>query len=107
MKGLNISRAATQSGWSPRMLRYIERVGLVVPTRTEADYRVYGLRELNQLRSLRSLLTRFAIELSDVVFAAQPRRDGSLREAVDAWLAATELDALEWEQRKHERLLAA
>ena len=107
MKGLNISRAATQSGWSPRMLRYIERVGLVVPTRTEADYRVYGLRELNQLRSLRSLLTRFAIELSDVVFAARLRRDGSLREAVDAWLAATELDALEWEQRKHERLLAA
>jgi DNA-binding transcriptional MerR regulator len=89
------------------MLRYIERVGLVVPTRTEADYRVYGLRELNQLRSLRSLLTRFAIELSDVVFAARLRRDGSLREAVDAWLAATELDALEWEQRKHERLLAA
>ena len=27
--------------------------------------------------------------------------------AVDTWLAGTELAALDWEQRKHERLLAA
>jgi DNA-binding transcriptional MerR regulator len=89
------------------MLRYIERTGLVVPERTASSYRVYGLRETNQLRSLRDLLSRFRIELSDVVFAARLRRDTALRAAVDAWLASTELDALEWEQRKHERLLAA
>lgn len=89
------------------MLRYIERSGLVVPARTGAGYRLYGLRELNQLRSLRALLGRFRIELSDVVFAARLRRDTAIRAAVDAWLASTELDALEWEQRKHERLLAA
>jgi DNA-binding transcriptional MerR regulator len=89
------------------MLRYIERSKLVVPSRTASRYRLYGLRELNQLRALRDLLTSFAIELSDLAFAARLRREAALRAAVDAWLAGTELDALEWEQRKHERLLAA
>ena len=89
------------------MLRYVERTGLVVPERTNGGYRSYGLRELNQLRSLRDLLGRFRIELSDMVFAARLRRDTALRAAVNSWLASAELDALEWEQRKHERLLAA
>jgi DNA-binding transcriptional MerR regulator len=89
------------------MLRYIEQSQLVVPPRTESGYRSYGLRELNQLRSLRDLLGRFRVELSDVVFAARLRRDTALRAAVDAWLTGAELDALEWEQRKHEQLLAA
>src|SRR5207248_11117400 len=99
--------AATRTGWSPRMLRYIERSGLIVPPRTGSGYRLYGLREVNQLRSLRDLLGRFKIELSDMVFAVRLRREAALRAAVDAWLASTELEALEWEQRKHERLLAA
>jgi len=107
MDAMPVGRAAAQTGWSPRMLRYIERTGLVVPERTRAGYRLYGLRELNQLRSLRELLGRFRIELSDIAFAARLRRDTALRAAVDSWLASAELDALEWEQRKHERLLAA
>jgi MerR family transcriptional regulator, copper efflux regulator len=102
-----VGQAAEQTGWSPRMLRYIERTGLVVPARSDAGYRLYGLLQLNQLRSLRALLTRFTVELSDVAFAARLRRDAELRAAVDAWLAGGELDALEWEQHKHERLLAA
>jgi hypothetical protein len=89
------------------MLRYIEHAQLVVPRRTRSGYRQYGLREVNQLRALKELLGRFTIELSDMVFAARLRRDNALRAAVDAWLASAELDALEWEQRKQERLLAA
>jgi DNA-binding transcriptional MerR regulator len=104
---VNVGEAAARTGWSPRMLRYIERHGLLVPERTASSYRLYGLREVNQLRSLRDLLGRFKIELSDMVFAARLRRDTALRAAVESWLASTELDALEWEQRKHERLLAA
>lgn len=107
MEGFTVGRAAAQTGWSPRMLRYVERAGLVVPERTASGYRRYGLRELNQLRSLRELLQRFGIEISDISFAARLRRDEALRAAVDSWLAGMELEALEWEQRKHERLLAA
>lgn len=109
MDGFTIGRAAAQTGWSPRMLRYLERTGLVRPSRSASGYRLYGIRELNHLRSLRELRRRFAVELTDVAFAARLRREPALRAAVDSWLAG--MDAapawVEWEQRKHERLLAA
>ena len=108
MKGLNVGEAAAQTGWSPRMLRYLERLALVAPRRTPAGYRLYGLRELNQLRSLAELREQFDLEISDLVFAARLRREPELRKAVDGWLAgADDLAWVEWEQRKHERLLAA
>jgi DNA-binding transcriptional MerR regulator len=103
---LTVSAAARQTGWSARMLRYIENAGLVVPARRPSGYRVYGLRELNQLRSLRELRGRFGVELSDIAFVARLRREPGLRDAVHTWLAGAE-NALEWEQRKHERLLVA
>ena len=107
MTRLTVSEAAVQTGWSPRMLRYLEASELVVPERTPAGYRVYSLLELNQLRSLRELRARFGVELSDVAFAARLDREPALHAAVETWLAGTRLSALDWEQRKHERLLAA
>ena len=106
MDGVTVSEAAQRTGWSARMLRYVERVGLVVPRRTPSGYRLYGLRELNQLRSLAELRRRFRVEIGDLAFAARLRREPDLRAAVDTWFYGNE-DALEWEQRKHERLLAA
>ena len=106
MDALTVSEAARRTGWSARMLRYLERMGLVVPRRSPSGYRLYGLRELNQLRALAELRRRFVIEIADVAFAARLRREPDLRAAVDTWFAGNE-DALEWEQRKHERLLAA
>jgi MerR family copper efflux transcriptional regulator len=107
MEGLAIGAAARRTGWSPRMLRYLEAAGLVVPVRSPSGYRKYGLRELNQLRSLRELRRRFAVELSDVAFVARLRREPALRAALDTWLHGSGVEALDWEQRKHERLLAA
>jgi MerR family copper efflux transcriptional regulator len=107
MDGLTVGGAAARTGWSARMLRYLEAAGLVVPERTHAGYRVYGMRELNQLRSLRELRRRFAVEIGDISFAARLRREPDLRAAVETWLHGTGVDALDWEQRKHERLLAA
>ena len=104
---MTIGAAARHTGWSPRMLRYLEQAGLVEPQRSSSGYRRYGLKELNRLRSLRELLRRFEVEIGDVAFAARLRRDPALRAAVDGWLAGLELEALEWEQAKHERLLAA
>jgi DNA-binding transcriptional MerR regulator len=107
MDGKTIAGAAAYTGWSPRMLRYLEAAGLVLPHRTSAGYRVYDLLALNQLRSLRELRERFDVELSDVAFAARLGREPALRGAISTWLAGTSLSALDWEQRKHERLLAA
>jgi DNA-binding transcriptional MerR regulator len=89
------------------MLRYLERAQLVVPTRTASGYRIYDVRELNLLRSLRDLRQRFGVDLDELAFAARLRREPELRAAVDTWLAAGRSDWVDWEQRKHERLLAA
>jgi MerR family transcriptional regulator, copper efflux regulator len=107
VKDLTVGEAAARTGWTPRMLRYLERTALVVPRRTAGGYRLYGLLELNQLRALKALRARFGVELADIAFAARLRREPELHAAVDSWLAGAELDALDWEQRKHERLLAA
>jgi MerR family transcriptional regulator, copper efflux regulator len=107
VRELTVGEAAARTGWSPRMLRYLEAAGLVSPRRAAGGYRRYGILELNQLRSLRELRRRFDVELTDVAFAARLRHEPELRAAVDTWLAGTELSALDWEQRKHERLLAA
>jgi len=106
MDGVTVGEAARRTGWSARMLRYVEQAGLVVPRRTRAGYRLYDLRELNQLRSLAELRRAFRVELGELAFAARLRREPDLRAAVETWFHGNE-DALEWEQRKHERLLAA
>jgi DNA-binding transcriptional MerR regulator len=115
MEGLTIHEASKTTGWSPRMLRYVERAGLVSPARTAAGYRVYGAGELQRLRTLKELLARFDVGLTDVAFAARLESDPELGAAVRAWLADTAHrpddvepnDWLHFEQRKHERLLAA
>jgi adenosylhomocysteinase len=110
MDGFTVGRAAAATGWSARMLRYLEQARLVVPRRSEAGYRLYGLRELSRLRSLQELRSRFGAELTDIAFAARLRREPALRSAVDAFLTSAEVGEVhwvDWEQRKHERLLAA
>jgi MerR family transcriptional regulator, copper efflux regulator len=109
MQTLTVGEAAARTGWSARMLRYLEAVGLVVPERTRSGYRLYGESELLQLRELRLLRERFGIELDEVAFAARLRRDPELRTALDTWMrsAGPGADWVEWEQRKHERLITA
>jgi MerR family transcriptional regulator, copper efflux regulator len=115
MDALTIHEAAETTGWSPRMLRYVERVGLIMPRRSGSGYRLFGAEELQRLRTLRELLERHELGLSDVAFALRLRQDAELRDEVDQWLAATPErpefvpapDWLRWEQEKHSKLLAA
>ena len=115
MDRLTIHEAAETTGWSPRMLRYVERAGLIEPQRSDAGYRLYGPEELQRLRTLRELLAANDLGLGEVGFALRLRRDPALREAVDRWLDAEPHkpdevpagDWLRWEQDKHSRLLAA
>jgi DNA-binding transcriptional MerR regulator len=115
MDALTIHEAAATTGWSPRMLRYIERVGLVAPARSGAGYRLYGAAELQRLRTLRELLEEHELGLSDVAVAQRLREEPRLRAAVEGWLAARAErpehvpapDWLRWEQEKHSKLLAA
>jgi DNA-binding transcriptional MerR regulator len=109
VNGLTVTQAAARSGWSARMLRYLDDHGLVVPGRSGGGYRLYGLAELNRLQSLLDLRRRFGVDPAQLAFARRLRREPDLRAAVDAWFATAEDSRswIEWEQRKHERLLAA
>ena len=112
---LTINEAAETTGWSARMLRYIESIGLVEPARSDSGYRLYGPAELQRLSTLRELLEERGLDLGEVGFALRLRREPSLREAIESWLAAeptrpehvSAADWLRFEQEKHERLLAA
>jgi DNA-binding transcriptional MerR regulator len=115
MDGLTINEAAATTGWSPRMLRYLESVGLIEPPRNGAGYRIYGAGELQRLRTLRALLDRHGLGPSDVAFAKRMRDETELADAVARWLVekahkpadVRASDWLDYEQQKHQRLLAA
>ena len=115
MDGLTIQEAATTTGWSPRMLRYIERAGLLELGLSPAGYRLYGPEQLQRLRTLRELLARMNFGLAELGFALRLRRDPELRAAVNEWLDAAPVrpahvaadDWLRWEQQKHQALIAA
>ena len=107
---LTVGAAAAETGWSARMLRYLEEHGLVVPRRTDA-----GLPALRARRAEPAALAARApraASASSSPSSRSPRACGaspSCARAVDGWLAAGD-DAgswIDWEQRKHERLLAA
>ncbi|MFY9264053.1 MAG: MerR family transcriptional regulator [Solirubrobacterales bacterium] len=110
---LTINEAAETTGWSARMLRYIESVGLVEPPRSAGGYRLYGPAELQRLRTLRELLREHGLEIGDVGFARRLRDTPRLDHAISEWLEQTPerpadvaaSDWLGWEQQKHHRLL--
>jgi MerR family copper efflux transcriptional regulator len=115
MEGLTIQEAAETTGWSPRMLRYIERAGLLELARTPSGYRLYGPEQLQRLRTLRELLARMNFGLAELGFALRLRGEPELRRAVEDWFEAAparpehvaEDDWLRWEQEKHQALIAA
>src|SRR5688572_16337725 len=88
MDALTIHEAAETTGWSPRMLRYVERQGLVGPRRSPSGYRLYGPAELQRLRTLRELLETHDVGLTDVAFARRLREEPELRSSVETWLAS-------------------
>jgi MerR family transcriptional regulator, copper efflux regulator len=114
MTALTIHEAATTTGWSPRMLRYIEQLGLVESPRSTSGYRLYGPAQLQRLRTLRELLESHGLELGDIGFALRLRREPDLADALDEWFEAAprrpadvrdDADWLAFEQDKHQSLL--
>src|SRR3954453_1158326 len=113
MAALTIHEAAQTTGWSPRMLRYIEQLGLVESPRSAAGYRLYGPAQLQRLRTLRELLDAHGLELGDVGFALRLRKEPALPEALHEGFGAPprkpveipDADWLAFEQDKHQSLL--
>ena len=97
------------------MLRYLEHAGLVVPGADSGGLPALRPRELNQLRSLAELRRRFGVGVDGDRLRGRLRREPALRAAVETLARRLRRSLrrrihaawVEWEQRKHERLLAA
>ena len=111
MEGLTVGAAAARTGWSPRMLRYLEQHGLVVPGRSAGGYRALRARRAaTGSAPSRLLRDRFGVGLDELAFAARlaPRARAARRWSTAGLPPApTPAAWIDWEQRKHERLLAA
>jgi adenosylhomocysteinase len=85
MKPMTMQQAAEATGWSQRMLRYIEQAGLVTTQRTPGGHRLYGSRQIDRLRSLRRLVDDHGIGLAEIAFELRMRTEFELYRAVDDW----------------------
>jgi adenosylhomocysteinase len=82
---MTMQQAAAATGWSQRMLRYLEQAGLVAALRTPGGHRHYGPRQIERLQKLRDLLDAHGLAISDVAFELRMRTEPQLARAVDEW----------------------
>ena len=61
-----ISVAARILGVRTQTLRYYERLGLVEPSRTTGNQRVYSRRDVERVRRMRSLMEDLGVNLAGV-----------------------------------------
>src|SRR3954463_914711 len=85
MQSLTIQQAAAATGWSQRMLRYLEQAGLVSALRTPGGHRLYGPRQIERLQRLRELIDEHGLGITEIAFELRMRTDPHLARAVDDW----------------------
>ncbi|MDT4917065.1 MAG: adenosylhomocysteinase, partial [Pseudonocardiales bacterium] len=85
MNSLTMQQAADATGWSQRMLRYLEQAGLVGALRTPGGHRHYGPRQIERLQKLRELIDAHDLGITEIAFELRMRTDPSLARAVDEW----------------------
>lgn len=61
-----ISVAAKMLGVHAQTLRYYERMGLLSPSRTRGNIRLYSVRDLERLRRIKTLMDDLGINLAGV-----------------------------------------
>jgi adenosylhomocysteinase len=85
MQSMTIQQAAEATGWSQRMLRYLEQAGVVAALRTPGGHRHYGPRQIERLQKLRELIGAHRLGITDIAFELRMRTDPQLARAVDDW----------------------
>ena len=106
MQTMTIQQAAEATGWSQRMLRYLEQAGLVAALRTPGGHRHYGPRQIERLQGLRDLLADHGLTIADIAFERRMRTDPQVARAVDAWFGAIHRHAAPPEAGIYRRLAA-
>ena len=79
-----ISVAARMVNLHPQTLRYIERMGLIAPTRTRGNIRLYSPQEIKRLRSIVRLTDELGVNLAGVeVILSMARKMEEMREEME------------------------
>jgi len=64
---LRIQEVATETGLTPRSIRYYEEMGLLAPAaRSDGDYRLYDPDDIDRLRSIRGLRDDAGFSLAEI-----------------------------------------
>jgi merR family transcription regulator len=71
---LKIGALAQASGISARMLRFYEKIGLLMPVRNAAGYRLYQAADVDLVRKVR-LLNQAGVPLKDLALMRDCLRD--------------------------------
>ncbi len=61
-----ISIAATMLGVQPYTLRYYEKIGIIEPSRSRGNIRLYSDRDIAQLRRVKTLMDDLGINLAGI-----------------------------------------
>jgi len=61
-----ISVAARMLGVHAQSLRYYERIGLIEPSRSQGQVRLYSRRDIERLRQVRTLMNDLGVNLAGV-----------------------------------------
>jgi adenosylhomocysteinase len=83
-----MQQAAETTGWSPRMLRYLEHSGLVTAQRSPGGHRLYPQRQIVRLQQLKALLEDFDLGITDLAYEHRTRVDSELARRVEEWFGA-------------------
>src|SRR3954447_25048533 len=106
MQSLTMHEAAEATGWSQRMLRYLEQAGLVAALRTAGGHRHYGPRQIERLQGLRELIDAHGLGITEMAFELRMRTDPKLARAVDEWFGPVHRAAAPPEAGIYRRLTA-
>ncbi len=78
-----ISVAARMLGIQTYTLRYYERIGIVEPSRSRGNIRLYSEQDLDQLRHVKSLIEELGVNLAGAeVILRMARQIGDLQQRV-------------------------
>ena len=83
-----MQQTVDSTGWSPRMLRYLEQANLVTAQRSPGGHRLYSARQVERLRQLKVLLDRHDIGITDLAFERRMRTEPDLARSIDEWFGA-------------------
>jgi len=80
-----ISIAARMIGVQTYTLRYYEKIGIIEPSRSQGNIRLYSERDITQLRRVKTLMDDLGVNLAGVeVILRMARRMSELQQEMEA-----------------------